>query len=163
MRSLGEVEIWYRQGPHPQSDNPQNGRIITTAEIPSTQKVTGLSPTSGNPAQGSCTRKTSPQNVALKVSRACIQESQRTWEIETWHLKSEHKISHALSPNAQAVIWKEPGSDSLADLGEPSGEAGGNWLSSRGHRCWQHQYLGAHSNKRTLVLEAPFCSTPYSI
>ena len=58
-----------------------------------------------------------------------------------------------MRPGAEAVIWKEPGSDSLVDLVQPPKEAGGNWdlplgtdissihfgelILSWRHCCWQ--------------------------
>ena len=46
----------------------------------------------------------------------------------------------------------EPGSDSSANLREPSGEAGGNWSSPWGPRHCQLPFGGAHSTLRTQAL-----------
>ena len=55
--------------------------------------------------------------------------SEGLWEIKT-HSYSTHAKSHMLQdPRAEAVISKEPGSDSPADLGESPGVAGGSWSS----------------------------------
>lgn len=48
------------------------------------------------------------------------------WETATLLLKSVHKVSHAPLGGAEEIVWRDPGSEPLADLGEPSGEAGGN-------------------------------------
>ena len=42
-------------------------------------------------------------------------------------LKGAYKISHASGPRAEAIIWKEPGSEAAADLGEPPRGARGSW------------------------------------
>ena len=47
---------------------------------------------------------------------------------QTWLIKCTHKISH-LESSTEAVIQKEPGSEQLADFGEPPREAGVNWDS----------------------------------
>ena len=71
------------------------------------------------------------------------------------------QISHAISPRAEATIWKEwkeRVSDPLADLGKPPGEAGtncnppgnshsGSSFFPQGHWCWR----------------APFWSSPSSL
>ena len=49
-------------------------------------------------------------------------------EAETPLSKVMDKISHALRPSAEAVIWQKPEGDPLADLGEPPREAGGNCI-----------------------------------
>ena len=67
-------------------------------------------------------------------------------------LSAYHKISHALSLNAETAITKDPESNLLADLGEPPGKTGGNWDSLWGHRPWQQPFLETHSNTRILVL-----------
>ena len=51
-------------------------------------------------------------------------------------LKRSCNISHAPKSSTELVVWNMPGSDSLADLGEPPGETRGNWSSPGGHRCW---------------------------
>ena len=55
-------------------------------------------------------------------------------------------------PKAEAVVWKEPGSEPFADLGEPPREAGSKWSSlgtqmlvavivlPQGHCCRQPQF-----------------------
>ena len=73
------------------------------------------------------------------------------------------QISQALSPKAGTVIWKWPGSDSLADLGEPPEEARGNWNFSSGHRNWQQPFLGARSTNRTLVLASTVLESSFSL
>ena len=51
-------------------------------------------------------------------------------------LKGTHKNSHTMKPEIKAVIRKEPGSDTLPELGEPPVEAGGNWYSPWEHTFW---------------------------
>lgn len=46
-----------------------------------------------------------------------------------------HQTSCAMSPRAEAVVWKEPGSDPLVDLKEPGWEAGSNRDFSWWRRC----------------------------
>ena len=74
------------------------------------------------------------------------------WEIETPLLKRAHRISCALRPKAEAVIWKEPGSDSPADLEDSPREAGSNWDSPWWHICWQQIFFKAYASMKTLVL-----------
>ena len=40
------------------------------------------------------------------------------WERETPLLKGAHGLSHTIGPRAEAIIWKEPGSDPQAEVGE---------------------------------------------
>ena len=54
-----------------------------------------------------------PKGLAFKGSRACVWEGCRK---QILHFKRVCKISHALSPSAQAVISKEPGSAHLLIL-----------------------------------------------
>ena len=67
-------------------------------------------------------------------------------------------MSHTLGPRTKAIIWKEHGSDPLANLGEPPREAGGNWghthlwqmfqefVPSQGHWCWQVSFWNLSFN-----------------
>ena len=82
-----------------------------------------------SPAQRPCTEKKSPQKFWLWRPGAYFGKVRGLWETETPPLKG--KISHTLRPSAEAVIWKEPGSDPPADLRE---SPGGNWSSPWGHR-----------------------------
>ena len=52
----------------------------------------------------------------------CTKELKGCSKIETWLLKSTHKISHAARLSAEAEIWKEPGLDTFIHLGEPPRE-----------------------------------------
>ena len=63
-------------------------------------------------------------------------------------------------PQHRTVIWKEPGSDPLADLGGPPGEAGGNWNTPWEKRHWWQSFWGARSSTITLVWQVPFCNPP---
>ena len=67
----------------------------------------------------------SPEHLALKASSVCIWESQRVIETETLFLQDMRKMSQVLRPRTEAVISKEPESDQLTDLREPSREVGG--------------------------------------
>lgn len=49
------------------------------------------------------------------------------WEIGVLLLKGTYEMSQALRPKAEGILWKEPRSDLLDDLGEPPREAGDNW------------------------------------
>ena len=94
------------------------------------REVRYLSPTLGYPALGSCARKTSPQNVWLwRPLELIFGRARGLWQINSPFLKGTLKISHTLGPRAEAVIWKEPRSDTLANLGETPREKGGNWSS----------------------------------
>ena len=64
-----------------------------------------------------------------KASGACAWESQRAAGNRDPLLKGTCKITHALRHSEEALIRKEPGSDTVADLGEPPREAEGNWDS----------------------------------
>ena len=76
-------------------------------------------PTLGSLGPLSWTRKTGPQNVWLWRSVGItFGRARGLWQTETPLLKDAHKISHVLGPRAEAVIWKEPGSDPLANLRE---------------------------------------------
>ena len=57
-----------------------------------------------------------------------------------------------MSSSAEEIIWKKPGSDPLAYLGEPLKEAEGNWDAPWGHRCWWEWFSGVCPTTRTLVL-----------
>ena len=83
-----------------------------------------------SPAQGSHTRKTSTQNIWFwKPVGLTFRRAGGLKETETLLLKGVCKNSFTPSTSTEAAIWKAPGSDQLADLGEPPREAGGNWDS----------------------------------
>ena len=63
-----------------------------------------------------------------------------------------HKISHALGPRAEVVIWKEPGSHLPDNFDESPREARGNWSSPWGHRHWCQWFWEACSTMWTQVL-----------
>ena len=84
-------------------------------------------PTLGFHAKGSCTRKKAPQNIWLwKASGLVFKRARVLQEREYLLLMDIYKISHILRPSTKAVIWKEPGSDSLDHLREPPQETRGN-------------------------------------
>ena len=73
-------------------------------------------------------------------------------ETETPLLKGVHKISHDLGSRAEAVIWKEPGSDPPTDLEKSPREVEGNWSSLWGHKHWWQPFWGTPSALWTTVL-----------
>lgn len=77
-------------------------------------------------------------------------------------LKGAHKISHALGPRAEAVIWKEPESDSTADLRGPPGQTGGNW-SSPGNIDTGGSHFGEHILPHGHWFWLPFWSLPSTL
>ena len=100
--------------------------------------------------------------MVLKASGAYFQERQRVY-FNTPLLKSTYKISHAPGPRTEAVSQKEPGSETLADLGEPCGEAGGNWDSPWSHRHWQQPFWGVIPPQGHWCWEAAFWNPPSSL
>ena len=54
-------------------------------------------------------------------------------------------------------------SDSLADLGEPSGEAGGSWDSSWGQSCWWQLCWELDLLKQHWPCQMPFWNVPSSL
>ena len=95
----------------------------------------------------------SSQNIwPWRPAGLTIGSARGLWETETLLVSGAHKISDALGPSTEAVIWKESGSDPPADPGEPSKEAGGHWSSPWGHRHWRQPLWGTHSTTCTMVL-----------
>ena len=76
-------------------------------------------------------------------------------------LKCSQNFSHELRACVEAVIWKKPESYPLAELGEPTGEAGGNGNSPWGHRCLQKQCSGSHSIKKMVVLASTILESSF--
>lgn len=71
--------------------------------------------------------------------------------------RSAQKIINQLgNPGTETAIWKKPGLNPSADLGEPPGEVEGNWSSSWGYRHRWQPFGGAGSTTWTLVLECHF-------
>ena len=56
--------------------------------------------------------------LVLRPVRLTFGRDKGLWEIAIPFLKGTHKSLHAPRPRADAVIWKETGSDSPADLRE---------------------------------------------
>ena len=74
-----------------------------------------------------------------------------------------HKISHTPRLCAEGVIWKEPGSEPLANLGEIPGKSRGTWDSP-----WDREASSSHFWKLVLprghwCWQAPFWSPPHSM
>ena len=67
------------------------------------------------------------QNICLwRLAGLNLGRVRGPWEVDST-LKGAYKISHAPGPRAEAIIWKQPGSEAAADLGEPPREARGSW------------------------------------
>ena len=71
--------------------------------------------------------------LALKTSRAYVQETQGAIKNWDWALKGRVWSSLTLSPSTEAAAWKAPGSDLLAHPGEP---AGGQETAGTPFRDW---------------------------
>lgn len=107
----------------------------------------------GHPFQRACTENTSLQNIWLwRSTGLAFGRAKSLWETETPLLRCSHGHLHIIGSRSEAIIWKQAMSDPLAALGEPQGEAGGNWASCGrcrhcqsflksvppwGWRCWQ--------------------------
>ena len=146
MRQVGGTETQHSQDPNPQVGDPQIGSSQLQRFFPRSEESM---PHIGLPSPGVLQLENKPpEHLTFKASGS-VWESRRAVGNRLL-LKDTHKISHTLSPSTEAVIWKEPGSDPLADLREPPGAAGGNWDSPQGHRCWQQPFGGACSTMRAL-------------
>ena len=69
----------------------------------SSPRSEGSDPTSGFPAQETCSRKTSSQNIWLWHPAG---RPRGLLETETPLLKGTHRISHTASPSVEAVVWR---------------------------------------------------------
>ena len=138
----------HSRDPHPRSGWPTHVRIITTAEV--LLKERGVwapywAPQPRDPAPGR--QAPSPQNVWLwRPAGINFRSPRGLGEIEIPLLKGAHKISHTPGTRAEAVIWKEPKSDSSVDLGESAKEAASNWSSPWRHRHWQAPFWNPPSS-----------------
>ena len=117
------------------------------------------SPQPGGPAPG----RWAPRTLAWKASETYSCESQRAVGNEIPLLKDAHKTTHTPGPREKAAIWKEPGLDLPADLGESPGEAGGNWSSQWGYKNWKQPFWGAPSTMGTLVLAKAILESSLSL
>ena len=107
-----------------------------------------LSPTYGSLAHGFCPGKTSTWKPWLwRPAGINFRSHRELGETETPLLKGTHKISHPLGPRAEAVNWKEPRSDSFADLGGSPEEARSNWSSPWKQRHWQVPFWNPSSRE----------------
>ena len=68
-----------------------------------------------------------PEHLALKISDAYFQETQKTVGNRDSILKGQTQILSVVGTKEDGS--KEPGSDPRPDLGESPREAGGNWSS----------------------------------
>ena len=145
MRQVGGMEMQYSQDPHTWVGNPQMGKI--SQSLRSSTWSRGPKHHTGLPSPKVVhllhQENEPPEHLALKTSRAYVWESQGAVGNTDSALKSVHKISHAPSPSTESVVWKEPGSDPLADLGEPPGEERGNWNSPLGKETLVAAILGS--------------------
>lgn len=90
-------------------------------------------PQLGSPVPGRWT----PSMLGFEGSGTYFWRSQRTVGDRDSPLKGTHSISQVQGHRTEAVIWKETGSDLLADLGEFSRVAGGHWNSHCRQRYWK--------------------------
>ena len=109
-----------------------------------------LSPILGSPAQGSCTRKTSPRSIWLwRAARLNLGSPRGLGEI-VFTLKRVHTKSHTPGPRAEAVIltgaWVRPTCWSWRVSWSSRRHSGdietgrihlGELLLPRGYWCWQ--------------------------
>lgn len=103
-----------RSDPHPRSATHKRGKYHSSRGSP--QGVRGPSPTLGSPAQEVLHQEGEPPEcLALRTDKAYVWESWRA---------VGNRLPLALSPSAEAVVLKEPGSGPLTHLGEPPREAG---------------------------------------
>lgn len=61
------------------------------------------------PSLGSAPGNWPPEHLALKASRALLQEPHRTRGNREFTLNGTHKVSHAPWHRAKAVMWQKPG------------------------------------------------------
>ena len=73
------------------------------------------------------------------------------------------RTSRALSPQAETVTGKKPGSDPPADLGDPTAETGGNRDLPCGCRRWGQARQGPPPTATTAAPHVPFWTTPSSL
>lgn len=136
----GRAEVRSNQGPHSPCGNLQAGGKSQGWSF--SQKSKESEPYIRTPSLGVLHCEDKPRKcLPLKTSGAYVQDSQRA--IKNWDfvlLKGTCETSLALSPGTEAAVWRAPGSDLLAGLGEPAGEqetAGipcRNW--DAGHSCF---------------------------
>ena len=102
-----------------------NRRIVTIAEVlPREWWV--QDPYQASQSWGSWHQEDKPpEYLPLKVQLA-FRRARGLSEIETPLKQGTCRISHIVSPSSEATIWKKPGSDSLAALGQSPGPARGN-------------------------------------
>ena len=102
----------------------------------------GLSPTSG----ALLPEDEHSEHLIMKVRRAYFWETRRT--VQNRDATVKESTLKALTPKAEVVIWKEPSSDLLVDLGESPRLTGRNWSSPWEHSCpwtWFHSPEGIGS------------------
>ena len=90
------------------------------------------SPRLGSPVWDPSTgRQTSRMSLLLRLATELVYGRAGDLQKRASTLKGSHKVSHALRPSPEEVLWKELVSDPLADLGELPREAGGECISPR--------------------------------
>lgn len=101
-RQVGGIETQSSQNPHVRADNPKTERI-------SQLQRSSLRSKCSEPAPESCTKKMSPQNI-------------RFWNPArlTFRIVGGYRKQRLLLKGTEAVVWKAPASDPLANLWKQS-------------------------------------------
>lgn len=105
---------------------PTDVKIITIAEVVSKEKDIWSphhGPQLGSPVPGRWT----PNMLGFEASGTYFWKSQRTLGNRDSLLKGTHQISQVQGHRTEAVIWKETGSDLLADIRRLPGGTRSNW------------------------------------
>ena len=122
MGRRGGVTVQSR--PKPPGGWPTNVRKITIADVsPKEQGV--KAPHQAPQPEGAAPGRLNPRTLGFECQQGLLSgvpEGCRKWRPHS----SRTKNTYTLGPRAETVIWKEPGSDPPADLGESPREAGGN-------------------------------------
>ena len=141
MTWVGGAETWSSQDTNtPPGQWPTNRREVTTTEVLSEEWGVWAPHRDPQPEDPALERQ-APRKLGFENELDLFRRD--ILETEASLLKSAHKISHIPSPSTETIVGKVPGSDPLADLGEPSGEARGNWEAPWGLTCWQQPLLGS--------------------
>ena len=120
---MSTQDLYPRWETHKQKDNYNLKRLSPGSEG---VWVPHWAPQHRSPISG----RQDPECLTSKARGAYFQERQRAVK-KIPLLKDTHKISPALGPRTEAVIWKEPRSEPPADWREPPREARSNWSSAQ--------------------------------
>lgn len=115
-----------KPGPYSQVATNKWGRI-TIAEVLRREK-------------GSCRGKTRPQKPGFENQQVSHSEDPGDGRGHRLHSCRAHRKPHMPRAQGRGSTWEEAGLGTLADLGEPPGEAGGTWDSSWGRRRWRQAF-----------------------